>query len=72
MRRSNPNQLRHFVIGSKGVGTLDNAHERSKAKAGDRFTFVHLPENPYTVPEFTEEHAWIMDPNSRYWDPEKK
>ena len=32
----------------------------------------HLPDNPYTVPEFTEEHAWIMDPDSRYWDPEQK
>lgn len=30
----------------------------------------HLPDDRYTVPEFTEEHKWIMDPNSRYWDPE--
>lgn len=30
----------------------------------------HLPDDRYTVPEFTEEHTWIMDPNSEYWDPE--
>ena len=29
----------------------------------------HLPEAPYTVPEFTPEHTWIMDPSSRYWKP---
>lgn len=29
----------------------------------------HLPDERYTVPEFTEEHAWIMDPESKYWDP---
>ena len=29
----------------------------------------HLPGNRYTVPEFTEEHAWIMRPDARYWDP---
>ena len=32
----------------------------------------HLPGNPYTVPEFTQEHAWIMNPDSRFWDPEKR
>ncbi len=30
----------------------------------------HLPNDRYTVPEFTEEHAWIMDPDSSYWNPE--
>lgn len=30
----------------------------------------HLPENRYSVPEFTEEHAWIMQPDSKYWDPQ--
>lgn len=29
----------------------------------------HLPEQPYTVPEFTEEHRWIMQPGSQYWNP---
>lgn len=29
----------------------------------------HLPDLPYTVPEFTEEHAWIMDKDSAFWRP---
>ena len=30
----------------------------------------HLPGDRYTVPEFTEEHAWIMQPDASYWDPQ--
>lgn len=30
----------------------------------------HLPDNRYTVPEFTEEHKWIMNPDSQFWDPD--
>lgn len=29
----------------------------------------HLPEKPYTVPEFTAEHAWTMEPGARIWEP---
>jgi len=29
----------------------------------------HLPEKPYTVPEFTAEHRWTMDPGARSWEP---
>ena len=29
----------------------------------------HLPDNPYTVPDFTEAHAWTMDPDAPYWWP---
>lgn len=29
----------------------------------------HLPGNRYTIPEFTEEHKWIMSPASNYWEP---
>jgi len=29
----------------------------------------HLPGQPYTVPEFTPEHAWTMDPAARFWWP---
>ena len=29
----------------------------------------HLPGNPYTVPEFTAEHAWTMDPEAEFWWP---
>lgn len=29
----------------------------------------HLPGNPYTVPEFTAEHAWTMEPGAKFWEP---
>ena len=29
----------------------------------------HLPNNPYTVPEFTEEHRWTMEKNATVWHP---
>ncbi len=29
----------------------------------------HLPDKPYTVPEFTAEHAWTMEPGARIWEP---
>lgn len=29
----------------------------------------HLPDLPYTVPEFTEEHRWTMQPNAEFWNP---
>ncbi len=29
----------------------------------------HLPGNPYTVPEFTAEHAWTMEPGAQIWEP---
>ena len=30
----------------------------------------HLPDNPYTVPDFTAEHAWTMDQDADVWQPE--
>jgi 5-deoxy-glucuronate isomerase len=29
----------------------------------------HLPDNPYTVPEFTAEHAWTLKPDAAFWRP---
>jgi 5-deoxy-glucuronate isomerase len=29
----------------------------------------HLPGDPYTVPDFTPEHAWTMDRNAAFWWP---
>jgi 5-deoxy-glucuronate isomerase len=29
----------------------------------------HLPGNPYTVPDFTEEHRWTLDPAADFWRP---
>lgn len=31
----------------------------------------HLPGNPYTVPEFTPEHAWTMNPDASFWWPKE-
>lgn len=30
----------------------------------------HLPNNPYGVPEFTEEHRWTMAKDAKFWRPE--
>lgn len=30
----------------------------------------HLPGNPYTVPEFTAEHRWTMEPGAPFWRPQ--
>lgn len=32
----------------------------------------HLPGNPYTVPDFTTEHAWTMDRGVQIWEPPAK
>ena len=29
----------------------------------------HLPGDPYTVPDFTEDHAWTMDRDAKFWWP---
>ena len=29
----------------------------------------HLPDNPYTIPEFTEDHRWTMEKGARFWWP---
>jgi 5-deoxy-glucuronate isomerase len=29
----------------------------------------HLPDNPYTVPDFTPEHRWTMDQAAEFWRP---
>jgi 5-deoxy-glucuronate isomerase len=29
----------------------------------------HLPNDRYSVPEFTPEHKWIMQSDAQYWDP---
>lgn len=31
----------------------------------------HLPGEPYTVPEFTDSHRWIMEPDAAFWRPAK-
>jgi 5-deoxy-glucuronate isomerase len=31
----------------------------------------HLPDRPYTVPEFDPAHTWTQDPNAEFWFPEE-
>jgi len=56
------------------VKILDlNDHSQCAAPGyGMYYSWVirHLPDNRYSVPDFTEEHTWIMQPDARYWDPE--
>ncbi|MCK5326686.1 MAG: 5-deoxy-glucuronate isomerase [Woeseiaceae bacterium] len=56
------------------VKILDlNDHSQCAAPGyGMYYSWVirHLPVSRYTVPEFTEEHTWIMQPDSKYWDPQ--
>ena len=55
------------------VKILDlNDHSQCAAPGyGMYYSWVirHLPDNRYSVPNFTEEHAWIMRPDAQYWDP---
>jgi 5-deoxy-glucuronate isomerase len=56
------------------VKILDlNDHSQCAAPGyGMYYSWVirHLPDNRYSVPEFTEEHAWIMRPGARFWNPQ--
>ena len=53
---------------------LDHAHVAAPGY-GMYYIWVirHLEKNPYTVPEFTKEHAWTQteDANARVWQPLK-
>ena len=31
----------------------------------------HLPDNPYTVPDFTPEHVWVNEPGATSWFPDE-
>jgi len=51
-----------------------NDHAQAAAPGyGMYYSWVirHLPDNRYTVPEFTEEHAWTMQPDAEFWRPEE-
>lgn len=56
------------------VKILDlNDHSQCAAPGyGMYYSWVirHLPDERYSVPEFTPEHRWIMQPGAKYWDPE--
>ena len=49
-----------------------NDHSQTAAPGyGMYYSWVirHLPDQPYTVPDFTEEHIWTMDPDADFWTP---
>ena len=50
------------------VKILDNNDHPQVAAPGYRMFYIwairHLPHNPYTVPEFTAEHAWTLAPGA--------
>ena len=50
----------------------ENDHAQCAAPGyGMYYSWVirHLPDNRYTVPKFTEEHTWILQPDSQFWRP---
>jgi 5-deoxy-glucuronate isomerase len=55
------------------VKILDgNDHAQTAAPGyGMYYAWVirHLPNNPYTVPEFTEAHRWTMAKDAAIWHP---
>jgi 5-deoxy-glucuronate isomerase len=56
------------------VKILDlNDHSQCSAPGyGMYYSWVirHLPDDRYSVPEFTQEHTWIMKPDAKYWNPQ--
>ena len=62
-------KVRHFDTVKIPAG-LDHA-QCAAPGYGMYYSWVirHLPDNPYTVPEFTAEHAWTMRPDAPFWRP---
>jgi 5-deoxy-glucuronate isomerase len=51
-----------------------NVHPQTAAPGyGMYYVWVirHLPDNPYTIPDFTPEHAWVNEPGATSWFPEE-
>lgn len=49
-----------------------NDHAQTAAPGyGMYYSWVirHLPDNPYTIPDFTEEHTWTMEADAQFWSP---
>ena len=63
-----------FKIRQFDTITIRAGHDHAQVAApgyGMYYAWVirHLPGKPYTVPEFTPEHAWTMQPGARIWEP---
>jgi len=54
------------------VKILDEKDHAQCAAPGYAMYYIwvirHLPENRYTVPEFSPEHTWTMEPGVAYWN----
>lgn len=77
---NNDNSGKQQVVKIRHYDTLKILHELDHAQVaapgyGMYYIWVirHLENNPYTVPEFTEEHAWTQTEaaNARVWQPSK-
>jgi 5-deoxy-glucuronate isomerase len=69
-------ELGETVLKVRQFDTVKIMHQLDHAQCaapgyGMYYSWVirHLPELPYTVPEFTEEHRWIMQAGAEYWSP---
>jgi 5-deoxy-glucuronate isomerase len=55
------------------VKILDGQDHSQVAAPGYGMYYIwvirHLPDDPYTVPEFTEEHRWLNEPDAKIWRP---
>ncbi|MBL4574872.1 MAG: 5-deoxy-glucuronate isomerase [Opitutaceae bacterium] len=52
----------------------DKTHAQVSAPGyGMYYSWVirHLPDDRYTIPEFEEQHKWIMDTDATYWQPKE-
>jgi 5-deoxy-glucuronate isomerase len=65
---------RVYKVGDRDTVCIPPGRDHAQCAApgyGMYYSWVirHLPGDPYTVPEFTEAHAWTMDPDAGYWWP---
>lgn len=66
---------RVFKVGDRDTVCIPPGQDHAQCAApgyGMYYAWVirHLPDDPYTVPDFTEEHAWTMDKDAAYWWPD--
>jgi 5-deoxy-glucuronate isomerase len=70
-------ELGETVLKVRNFDTVKIVNENDHAQCaapgyGMYYSWVirHLPDDRYTVPEFTEEHKWIMNKDAKFWNPD--
>jgi membrane fusion protein (multidrug efflux system) len=62
-------------IESAEAGLASTASKSQTAAPGYGMYYAwvirHLPNNPYGIPDFTDEHKWVMEKNAAFWFPEE-